>query len=81
MSEQTPTPKKTPLQSWKNGSVNVQLWEQQGKDGHTYVNASISKSYWNHKTGNWQQTSSFNAQDVQKLQSMLPEVQQEMTRW
>lgn len=70
-----------PIQQFKDGAVNIKLWEQSNKDGNRYVNASVGKLYKDQQTGQWQESKSFSQSDILKLQTMLPQVHQEMQKW
>lgn len=61
-----------PLETYRDQGVNVKLWQNQGKDGNVYVNASIGKSYKD-KNDQWRESRNFSPSDLAKLQQMLPE--------
>jgi len=71
--------KKPPIQTIRNGGINVKLWEQQGKDA-PFVTVNISKTYKD-KSGNFKESQSFNAQDIDKLVAVLTKLQQELGKW
>ena len=71
--------KKPPLQTLRQGAVNVKLWEQQGKDS-PFVTVNISKTYKD-KSSKFKESQSFNAQDIDKLAALMPKLQQELGKW
>jgi activator of HSP90 ATPase len=73
--------KKLPLNVYRDGAVNVRIWEQSGNGGQSYVNASIGRLYKDNKTSLWHESKSFSDSDLVKLQALLPQVRQEMQHW
>ena len=71
--------KKPPIQTMRNGGVNVKLWEQQRKDS-SFVIVNISKTYKD-RDGKFKEGYSFNVQDVDKLAALMPKLQQELGKW
>lgn len=77
MTQQSRNPN-APLQQFKDGSVSVKIWEQNKGDSH-FVTASVGKLY--KQDGGWKESRSFSQTDLQKLQDMLPQINQEMQKW
>ncbi len=75
----TQNKKQPPLQTFKDGAVNIKLWKQDFED-KTFVNASIGRIYKDKTTGEFKETRSFNDTDLLKLQAMIPQARQELNR-
>jgi len=69
-----------PLQTVRDGSVNIKLWRQDSKRG-PFVTASIGNTYKDRKTGEYGESRSFSATDILKLQVLLPEAHGQMALW
>ncbi len=61
-----------PLQTFKDGAAIIKLWQQEGKDAHIHVNATIGRLYKDNETGQWKESKSFNPAQLAALQIMLP---------
>lgn len=75
----TQTPNK-PIQTIRDGSVSLKLWEQSYGDNQRFVTASVEKSF-KRDDGSWGTSKSFGEKDLLKLQSILPEARREMQQW
>lgn len=73
--------KNQPLQKFRDGAVNATLWEQTTKDDKaSFVTVTISKSYKDNN-GAFKEGKSFTAQDIGKLETMLPTIKEETQKW
>ena len=72
--------KKAPLQTLRDGSVFVKLWEQSGKNG-PYITATQGRTYFNEQTQQYGESSSLSASDVLKAQALLQQAYPEMGKW
>lgn len=64
-----------PLQRLRDGGVNVTFWEQQTKKDTSFVTINISKTYKD-KQGNFREGQSFTANDINKIATLMPVIQQ-----
>ena len=69
-----------PLQTFENGAARIKIWEQQTTNGKNFPTASVTKIY-KAKDGQWKESRNFTPADLQKLQQILPEANQEITKW
>lgn len=76
----TETNSKSPLQIFKRDAVRIKIWEQ-SYDNTSFATASVGKIYKDKQTGEFRESRSFDADDLQKLQEILPEANQEMAKW
>ncbi len=67
----SPTPN-APLETFKDGAAVIKLWQQEGRDGHIHVNASVGRLYKDNETGQWKESKSFSPSDLSKLGNMMP---------
>lgn len=70
-----------PYESFKDGAVKVSLWEQTGKQGQSFLTASVGKLYKDPKPGQWREGRSFTADDLLKLQALSTQVRESMQRY
>ncbi|MEM6780316.1 MAG: hypothetical protein AAF569_00475 [Pseudomonadota bacterium] len=69
MTQETRNPN-APLQQFKDGAVTLKLWEQEHQE-RKYLNISVGKLYKD-KQGQWREGNNMNAQDLLKLQNLIP---------
>ncbi len=56
---------------FKSGLVGATVWKNKSKDGNEFRSVSLNKSY--QKDGEWKNTNSFGANDIDKAIQVLEE--------
>lgn len=62
--------KRSPAVKYNYGTVSVAVWENE-HDGKKYNSYTIQKRYKDEKTGEWTNSNSFSAGDLDKLKSII----------
>ena len=62
--------KNGPLYDLRSGRVQGSIWDREGPNGETRYTWSLSRSYKD-KDGNWQRTTSFDAEDLPHVKEVL----------
>ena len=61
-----------PIDSVRVGAVSANIFKNERKDGgEPFYSASVTKSYKDQKSGEWQQTSSFGKRDLDSLSQVI----------
>lgn len=72
--------KAPPIQTLRDGGVVVKLWEQQSQNG-PFVTATLGRIYKDKQTGDFRESRSLSATDMEKAQKLMAEASQVMARW
>src|SRR5262249_4743849 len=71
--------KKQPLYELRSGRVQGAICNQLGPSGETRYCFSLYRSYTEEQTGNWQQTSSFEPEDLPRVKAIVAKAEETLT--
>lgn len=79
MTNDDTTNRQPPIQTLRDGTVSITLWERQ-PGTKTFITASIRKDYQD-RDGKWRESRSLGDTDLLKLQTLIPQAREEIKRW
>lgn len=70
-----------PLQTLRDGAVNVKLWRQESPENGAFVTAMIGRTYKDPETGEYRESRSLSGADMLRAQALLGEAHREAGKW
>ncbi|MEO0696953.1 MAG: hypothetical protein AAFY84_12730 [Pseudomonadota bacterium] len=71
---------KAPISTHRDGAVSIKVFRNEDREGYRFYGAKIAKAYKDRETGEFRDTNTFSANDLLKLNALVPQAQRLMVQ-